>query len=612
MDLFFSVSRVPSALQPALRRGTMNSLQYLSTTLQWRTSLPAHAAGDGDGGPPPEKDSAADGDDQDSIAEEDGLGKQQDTGGGEEEESTDPSGISLEAQTAAGVSSYVLYSVLFVPRILVYVPICCLLSVLFYPLRKLYQLGLFLVGLDEGDHDHSEYQDLSVDDADTQTPQPGSTSLVSLATPSSADAVSNNGDENASPAKAVSAPSTPSPPSSSSSAKSTGKYAPKSSISTILEESMEFDPDYHENDDYFKSPSDSNPITPSIHLIPDTDTPSKPSKVSRLNYKLLQAVNSTPSLSAGSLEGANADESGIPATPVPAVSSASSAASTAAELKPSSDLAPSATLTSASQAKRKKKKKFIFPKLLFDFNIFEPPKLPRKTLVLDLDETLIHSLSRYNSSTLNKTKGRSIEVKVMGNLPTLYHIYKRPYVEEFLSVVYQWFDLVCFTASIKEYADPVIDYLEEQVLSNDVMKKSLKKLQADPPTRLFKTRYYRNSCIFAEGKGYLKDLSVVLNDESRQPQSRSNSRTRSRASSISSNVSRSASSKGFDYSKIIIIDNSPISYVRHKDNGLMIEGWINDPEDTELMNLLPLLNSLRFVSDVRCILGLKEGQRAFA
>ena len=597
----------------------MNSLQYLSTTLQWRTSRAKHAAGgdgNGDDGPPPEKDSAVDGDDHRIVAEKDGLGKQQDKASVEEGDSVQPLDTPLEVHTAAGLGSYLIYSVLFVPRILVYVPICCLLSVLLYPLRKLYQLVLVLLGLDEADHDHdhSEYPDLSVDPADTQTPPLGSTPPSSPATRFSAATISKDEDDDTSPSKAVSAPSTPSPPSSSSSssAKFAGKYAPKSSISTILEESMEFDPDYHENDDYFKSPSDSNPITPSIHLIPDTDTPSKPSKVSRLNYKLFQAVNSTPSLSTGSLEGATAEGSGSPPTSLPAASSTSSAVSATAALKPSSDSTTSATLTSASQTKRKKKKKFIFPKLLFDFNILDPPKLPRKTLVLDLDETLIHSLSRYNSSTLNKTKGRSIEVKVMGSLPTLYHIYKRPYVEEFLSVVYQWFDLVCFTASIKEYADPVIDYLEAQVLSNDVMKKSLKKLQVAPPTRLFKTRYYRNSCIFAEGKGYLKDLSVVLNDESRQPQSRSNSRTRSRASSISSNVSRSASSRCLDYSKIIIIDNSPISYVRHKDNGLMIEGWINDPEDTELMNLLPLLYSLRFVSDVRCILGLKEGQRAFA
>lgn len=605
-------NRLHQHLQAALRLGTMNSLHYISTTLQRRKLAPKPTINDtelttvnGSG------DKVSDNDDTEtSDVTSDGKCENK-----EEEENNEKvfSDFPVEAKTAAGLISSIIYTILFVPKLLIYIPLYYLIFTLFYPFRKIYRLILYLFSLDE--RNHSEYTDLAMDTPDVRPTSESTNDSIShlldsdsatpsLPTTSSSIANSDITDETGSTTPLKSS-STPSPPLSSP-LKGNCRYAPKSSISTILEESMEFDPDYHENDDYFKSPSDSNPITPSINLIPETDTPSKPSKVSRLNYKLLQAVNSTPSFSTGSSEEESSNKPGSGNLTVPLLESSP------AVLKSSSESISSSAPPNTSQTKRKKKKKFIFPKLLFDFNIFDPPKLPRKTLVLDLDETLIHSLSRYNSSTLNKAKGRSIEVKVMGSLPTLYHIYKRPYVEEFLSVVYQWFDLVCFTASIKEYADPVIDFLEEQVLSHDVMKKSLKKSQAEPPTKLFKSRYYRNSCIFVEGKGYLKDLSVVLNDENRQPHSRSNSKTRSRASSISSNVSRSNSSKAMDYSKIIIIDNSPISYVRHKDNGLMIEGWINDPEDTELMNLLPLLNSLRFVSDVRCILGLKEGQRAFA
>lgn len=193
----------------------------------------------------------------------------------------------------------------------------------------------------------------------------------------------------------------------------------------------------------------------------------------------------------------------------------------------------------------------------------------------------------------------AIEVKVAGNLPTLYHIYKRPYVEEFLATVHEWFDLVCFTASIKEYADPVIDYLEQEVLSHKIMKKRIKKMNSTP-TAIFQKRYYRGSCIFIDGKGYVKDLSVLLKNES------------SLMNKMRTPTKIPKNSKPLDYSKVIIIDNSPISYVKHQNNGLMIEGWINDPDDTELLNLLPLLNSLRFVSDVRCVLGLKEGQKVFS
>ncbi|KAG7837133.1 hypothetical protein KL943_001172 [Ogataea angusta] len=262
-----------------------------------------------------------------------------------------------------------------------------------------------------------------------------------------------------------------------------------------------------------------------------------------------------------------------------------------------------------------RKKKFIFPKLLFNFNINHPPNLPQKTLVLDLDETLIHSLSRHNSSILNKNKGTTIEIRINSQLATLYHIYKRPYVDEFLSIVRNWFNLVCFTASIKEYADPVINYLEQEVMLKDKGDISQKKL--------FSQRFYRNSCIFTEGKGYVKDLGVLTGHQRERPSTPTSSpyppgtnnsneavnsvRDRSASRTRGSSAGRPAT----DLSRVIIIDNSPISYSFHKKNGIMIEGWINDPDDSELMNLLPLLNSLRFTSDVRNILGLKLGQDVF-
>lgn len=40
-------------------------------------------------------------------------------------------------------------------------------------------------------------------------------------------------------------------------------------------------------------------------------------------------------------------------------------------------------------------------------------------------------------------------------------------------------------------------------------------------------------------------------------------------------------------------------------NGIPIEGWINDPNDECLLDLLPMLDSLRFTNDVRRVLGLR-------
>ena len=46
------------------------------------------------------------------------------------------------------------------------------------------------------------------------------------------------------------------------------------------------------------------------------------------------------------------------------------------------------------------------------------------------------------------------------------------------------------------------------------------------------------------------------------------------------------------------------------DNAIPIKSWFNDPSDTALLNLLPVLDALRFVSDVRSILSRnREAQR---
>lgn len=562
----------------------MNSLQYISTTLRGRSS--------NDGGYP----------NQDHNNEI--INRNEKGNNNVNETSNDESHSNIKDAENVDIgddkeSNYVsnnieqkfitrfIHIILFLPKMLIYFPIYYLIFSIVYPFRKAYQFMISFF-LNFNSQDSFEFAETSTDEFPTNASQ---TEIID-------DSFSTGTTGRLQPSQTKS-------PSS--------KYAPKSSISTILEEeSVEFDPDYHEDDDYFKSPSDANPIknianekNSNSEFNESTDENSNnfetsltnkslKTNVSKLNYKLLQAINnSTPSLSILASDD-DIKQSIIPRSPKQITSNTS-------------------PLSSSVSTKRRKKKKYIFPKLLFDFDILNPPNLPRKTLVLDLDETLIHSLSRYNSSSLNKSKGKSIEVKVLGSVPTLYHIYKRPYVEEFLAVVYQWFDLVCFTASIKEYADPVVDYLEQQTLSNDEMKRAMKDLKlSNQPNKIFKKRYYRDSCTFVQGKGYLKDLAVVLNN---QPRSRSNSKTKLRSFSISSNVSNTTSSleikSQLDYSKIVIIDNSPISFSPNKENGLMIEGWINDPDDLELMNLLPLLHSLRFVSDVRCILGLKDGQRAF-
>ncbi|KAI6047227.1 NIF-domain-containing protein [Pisolithus marmoratus] len=188
-----------------------------------------------------------------------------------------------------------------------------------------------------------------------------------------------------------------------------------------------------------------------------------------------------------------------------------------------------------------------------------PFHLP-KTLVLDLDETLIHSTSKpvsHSSGPLGllglgrRNKGHTVEV-VVGGRHALYHVYKRPFVDYFLRKVSGWYTLVVFTASMQEYADPVIDWL-------------------DAGRGILARRFFRESCTLLPNGSYTKDLSIVEQDLSR----------------------------------ICLIDNSPISYRVNEANGIPVEGWTHDPSDEALLDLLPILDSLRFTSDVRSVLGLR-------
>ncbi|OAA50934.1 NIF domain-containing protein [Beauveria brongniartii RCEF 3172] len=195
---------------------------------------------------------------------------------------------------------------------------------------------------------------------------------------------------------------------------------------------------------------------------------------------------------------------------------------------------------------------------------FEPSRKQQKTLILDLDETLIHSMSK--GGRLNS--GHMVEVRLntaslglgaggnagMAQHPILYWVNKRPYCDEFLRRVCKWYNLVVFTASVQEYADPVIDWLESE-------------------RKFFSARYYRQHCTYRQG-AYIKDLSSV------EP----------------------------DLSKVMILDNSPLSYLFHEDNAIPIQGWINDPTDNDLMHLVPMLEGLQYVHDVRALLALRGGE----
>ena len=87
-----------------------------------------------------------------------------------------------------------------------------------------------------------------------------------------------------------------------------------------------------------------------------------------------------------------------------------------------------------------------------------PPVQPhlrgRKCLVLDLDETLVHS-----SFKILHQADITIPVEIEGQYHNVYVI-KRPGVDAFMKRVGELYEVVVFTASVSKYGDPLLDQLD--------------------------------------------------------------------------------------------------------------------------------------------------------
>ncbi|OQR75790.1 carboxy-terminal domain RNA polymerase II polypeptide A small phosphatase 1-like [Tropilaelaps mercedesae] len=152
-------------------------------------------------------------------------------------------------------------------------------------------------------------------------------------------------------------------------------------------------------------------------------------------------------------------------------------------------------------------------------------------LVIDLDETLVHSSFKpVNNPDF------VVPVEIEGSVHQVY-VLKRPYVDEFLERVGALYECVLFTASLSKYADPVADLLDKW--------------------NVFRGRLFRESCAFYRGN-YVKDLNRL----------------------------------GREVHRVVIIDNSPASYMFHPDNAVPVGSWFDDMSDTELRDLIPFFETL--------------------
>ena len=172
--------------------------------------------------------------------------------------------------------------------------------------------------------------------------------------------------------------------------------------------------------------------------------------------------------------------------------------------------------------------------------IYLPPnKTGKRTLVLDLDETLVHS----QFGPFDVPSDVVIKIEIENEIHDI-HVLVRPGVKEFLEKLSKRFEIIIFTASISKYAEPLLDILDKN--------------------KYCSYRLFRENCTIIN-TSFVKDLKKL----------------------------------GRDLKDTIIVDNSPIAYLLNNDNGLPILTWFDDRNDRELYKICPVLEFLSLVPDVR-------------
>ncbi|KAK8827036.1 hypothetical protein WA577_007537, partial [Blastocystis sp. JDR] len=171
-----------------------------------------------------------------------------------------------------------------------------------------------------------------------------------------------------------------------------------------------------------------------------------------------------------------------------------------------------------------------------------PPKregTPEYTLVLDLDETLVHCTMERNPSAdlVFPIFYENHRFDVFANI--------RPFFFYLLKRIAPHYEIIIFTASQQCYADRILDIL-------------------DADQHLISYRLYRDDCLLINGN-YVKDLNVLNRD----------------------------------LAKTVIVDNSISCFGYNIENGIPIISWFDDKSDHELYNLSTVLLSFLKKDDVR-------------
>lgn len=178
-----------------------------------------------------------------------------------------------------------------------------------------------------------------------------------------------------------------------------------------------------------------------------------------------------------------------------------------------------------------------------------PQKVPRKTLVLDLDGTLICNTRKANSQFTENLPQSELVTTFYAHSGTtrgVLSFYVRPYVAKLLKTLKLYYEIIVFTASTESYGKAIVEYL-------------------DPKNCCIQYLLHRSHCVITKN-WIIKDLRVIGRRELKD---------------------------------IIILENSIISFAANLDNGIYIPSYEGDSADQELLPIIDFLKEIADVDDVR-------------
>ena len=177
----------------------------------------------------------------------------------------------------------------------------------------------------------------------------------------------------------------------------------------------------------------------------------------------------------------------------------------------------------------------------YEINKVDPPFIvspPKKkyTLVLDLDETLIHL--RQRKDVINIKNDVNIKINNTSDYfsdnydknRNKYLLQFRIGLFSFLTILKPFYEIISFTSATREYADVIINEIEKS-------------------RKYFDYKFYREHTVIYKDT-FVKDISRI----------------------------------GRDMSKIIIIDNNESNFVLNKENGIKIAPYYGDDDNNNIIN----------------------------